>query len=97
MDGPTPLNDAEADKVIQIGGEALHLVTTAADLFCRSTGRADPRETLTTMLMITEVMLEGLLVTQVAEEGRVPLMKRISHNVQETLRARAKLEVRGHA
>jgi len=97
MVGPTLLSGAEADKVIQIGGEALRLVVGAADLFCRSTGRVDPRETSLIVLMITEVLLEGLLVTQFPEESRVLLMKKISHNVQETLRARARLEVRGHA
>ena len=97
MAGPTPLDDGDADRIIEAGRGVLLLVETAAVDFCRRTGRADPRETFTTMLMIVEVMLEGMLITQVAEEGRVPLMKRISHNVQETIRARAKLEVRGHA
>lgn len=97
MTGPTPLTEVEADKVIEIGGEVLRLITNAASLFCRNTGRTDPREEVMIMLMIAEITLEGLLITQVLEESRVLLMKRLSHSVIETLRARAKLEVRGHA
>jgi hypothetical protein len=92
-----PLTDEEGDEVISIASNMLTAMQTRIDAFCREHGRGDPREADLLLVMISETFLTGMLITTAPEEFRVPVMRKISHNVIETLRARMKTEVRGHA
>jgi hypothetical protein len=97
MFSPAPLSDAESEELVEIARNMLTAMQTRLDAFCREHGRVDPRDVDLLMVMISETFLTGLLITTVPEEMRVLVMRKMSHNVQEILRARAKLESRGHA
>ena len=92
-----PLTDEEGDEVIGIAANMLTAMQTRIEGFCREHGRGDPREADLLLVMISETFLTGMLITTAPEELRVPVMRKISHNVIETLRVRAKAEARGHA
>jgi hypothetical protein len=94
---PVPFTDAESEELAEIARKMLTIMQGRMEGFCREHGRVDPRDVDLLMVVVSEVLLTGLLITTAPEELRVPVMRKISHNVQETLRARAKLEVRGHA
>jgi hypothetical protein len=92
-----PLTDEEGDEVIGIAVNMLTAMQTRIDAFCREHGRGDPRDADLILVLISETFLAGMLITTAPEELRVPVMRKISHNVIETLRVRAKAEARGHA
>jgi hypothetical protein len=97
MDQVISLTNDQADDLIALCGGLVTAIGTAAEEFCQRHGKMEPQAVGVTVLMMAEVTLEGILLTAFAERDRVPLMRQISHSVQNTLRERAKKEVRGHA
>ena len=88
----TDADEKQADEILDIGRGLLTSLTARAADFCRRHGLADPRHENAVVMTLTEIMLEGLMVTRIDEDAYELALDQLNRHVKETLRQRRKQE-----